>query len=477
MYKKQQIINVYVSDLADKNQCFGKLDDGMSVFIQGIAAVGDFVSIRIIKIKKQYLVGQLVSVIKKSKERINPECKYFGICGGCKWQHINYNEQLRLKEKQVRDAVVHIGKFSKVIVEKCIPAKKVYNYRNKVDFSFTDLRYLTDEEIKLENKKLKKPIDFALGFHPKGCYSKALDIDHCYLTTNTTNKILLLVREFCIRHKSELPIYSTRTHKGELRNLVIRHGKNSNEVMVNLITSTHNLELMKKLNNEFKDNLNNLVTTFINSTTAAKNTVAYGEKEFVISGNGFIYDFINEMKYQISPNSFFQTNTAQAEILYEIILKEGKFKKTDVVYDLFCGTGSISINIANSCKKVLGIEVIESAVNDAFKNMNINKIRNCSFIKLDIKELESIEKKLNKYDMPDKIITDPPRAGMHKKTIEMIKSLVPSYIIYVSCNPASFARDAQILCEENSYVLEKCIPVDLFPQTNHVECICIFKRN
>ena len=475
--KKKQIINVYVSDLAEKNQCFGKLDDGMSIFIQGIVAIGDYVNIEIIKIKKNYIIGKLINVTKKSKQRIQPSCKYFGICGGCKWQHINYNEQLRLKRKQVSDALIHIGLFNNITVQECVPSKKIFQYRNKIDFSFTDLRYLSEEEIKSKKNKSNKPIDFALGFHPKGCYSKALDIDSCDLATKTTNKILAIVKKFCLENTRNLPIYSTKTHKGELRNLVIRHGEKSNQVMINLITTSHKPTLMKKLNILIKEELGNSVTTFINSITSAKNTVAISEKEYIISGSGVIYDYINSNKYQISANSFFQTNTSQAEILNQLIIDEAKFKNTDTVYDLFCGTASISINIAKYCKKVVGIEIVQSAVDDAFKNIKNNDIKNCNFIKLDIKNLEKIYEKLKKYGEPDIIIIDPPRAGMHKRTIEIIKKLSPQKLIYVSCNPASFARDANIICNQNSYSIKKCIPVDLFPQTNHVECITIFECN
>ena len=477
MYKKNQIFNVYVLDLAEKNQCYGKLEDGMSVFIQGIVAVGDHVNVEIIKIKKNYLVGKLINITKKSKKRIQPICKYFGICGGCKWQHINYNEQLRLKSKQVSDALIHIGLLDNIPVEECIPSKKIFEYRNKVDFSFTDLRYLTENEIKSKKDKYNKPLNFALGFHPKGCYSKALDIDSCNLATKTTNKILSIVRKFCLKNIRDLPIYSTKTHKGELRNLVIRHGEKSNQVMINLVTTTHKPILMKKLYILIKEELGDNVTTFVNSITSAKNTVAMSEKEYIISGEGIIYDYINSNKYQISANSFFQTNTSQAEILNQLIIDEAKLKKTDIVYDLFCGTASISINIAKHCKTVLGIEIVQSAIDDAYKNIENNNIKNCNFIKLDIKNLEIIYEKLKKYGNPNKIILDPPRAGLNKKTIEIIKKLAPQKLIYVTCNPASFARDANIICCQNSYSLKKCIPVDLFPQTNHVECIAIFESN
>jgi 23S rRNA (uracil1939-C5)-methyltransferase len=418
MYKKKQRVEVEIIDLGDKNQCFGRLDDGMGIFVQGTAAVGDTVTAEIFKIKKRYLVSRFCELVKPSPHRIDPICPYFGLCGGCKWQHMDYPEQLRLKRKQVQDALEHIGGFADIECEPCLPAPERFGYRNKMDFSFTDLRYLSPEEIKHQDTKntklgelsalsaasVKKPLDFALGFHAPGCYAKAIDLDHCDLSTPEMNLALNTVRAFCLRHKEELPIYSTRSHTGELRNLVVRHGGNTGEFMVNLVTSTHNPELMQELCGDLKAALGERLTTFVNNTTTAKNTVAFGEKEFVLHGSGFITDRLGDYTYRISANSFFQTNTAQAEKLYRLILETARLKPTDVVYDLFCGTGSISLFASGHCQKVLGVELVESSVND------------------------------------------------------------------------SLARDGQMLCEEGQYKLVDCQPIDMFPQTNHVESVARFER-
>jgi len=315
MYKKKQMVEVGIIDLGDKNQCFGRLDDGMGIFVQGPAAVGDVVKAEIFKIKKKYLLSRFRELAKPSPHRIEPVCPYFGHCGGCKWQHMDYPEQLRLKRKQVQDALEHIGGFDEIGCTPCIPAPELFGYRNKMDFSFTDLRYLTSGEIGIEPGEHKKPLDFALGFHAPGCYAKAIDIDHCDLSTEEMNFTLNTVRKFCLEHKEELPIYSTRSHTGELRNLVVRHGGHTGEFMVNLVTSTHNPALMQVLCEELKAALGDRLTTFVNNTTSAKNTVAFGEKEFVLHGPGFITDRLGDYIYRISANSFFQTNTAQAEKL------------------------------------------------------------------------------------------------------------------------------------------------------------------
>jgi 23S rRNA (uracil1939-C5)-methyltransferase len=476
MYRKKQMVEVEIIDLGDKNQSFGRLDDGMSIFVQGAAAVGDVVRAEIFKIKKKYLVARFREIVKPSPHRIDPVCPYFGLCGGCKWQHMDYTEQLRLKRKQVQDALEHIGGFKEIQCEPCLPAPELFGYRNKMDFSFTDLRYLTPEEIGIESGEHEKPLDFALGFHAPGCYSKAIDIDHCDLSTEEMNIALNTVRAFCLRHKEELPIYSTRSHTGELRNLMVRHGGQTGEFMVNLVTSTHHPDLMQTLCKELIAALGDRLTTFVNNTTSAKNTVAFGEKEFVLHGPGTITDRLGDYTYRISANSFFQTNTVQAETLYLQIMETARLQPTDIVYDLFCGTGSIALFASGHCQKVLGVEMVESSVNDARENARRHGVENCEFIRLDLKDIKEIETEMREFGHPDVVITDPPRAGMNPKAVKMLLKMAPPVIVYVSCNPASLARDGQMLCEDGTYRLVHCRPVDMFPQTNHVESVARFER-
>jgi 23S rRNA (uracil1939-C5)-methyltransferase len=476
MYKKKQMVEVEIIDLGDKNQSFGRLEDGISIFVQGPAAVGDVVKAEIFKIKKKYLVSRFRELVKPSPHRIDPVCPYFGLCGGCKWQHMDYSEQLRLKRKQVQDALEHLGGFKSIECDDCLPAPELFGYRNKMDFSFTDLRYLTPDEMESAPEDHEKPLDFALGFHAPGCYSKAIDIDNCDLSTPEMNTTLNTVRKFCIEHKQELPIYSTRSHTGELRNLVVRHGGNTGEFMVNLVTSTHNPELMEKLSHDLQAALGDKLTTFVNNITSAKNTVAFGEKEFILHGPGYITDRLGDYTYRISANSFFQTNTVQAEKLYNLILDQAQLKETDIVYDLFCGTGSITLFASGHCKKVLGVELVESSVRDAKENAKRHNVENCEFIQLDLKDIKHIRKDMADFGAPDVIITDPPRAGMNPKAVKALQEIAPPVIVYVSCNPASLARDGQMLCEDGQYKLVSCQPIDMFPQTNHVESVARFER-
>ncbi|MDF7825739.1 23S rRNA (uracil(1939)-C(5))-methyltransferase RlmD [Pontiellaceae bacterium B12227] len=476
MYKKKQIVEVEIIDLGDKNQSFGRLEDGISIFVQGPAAVGDVVKAEIFKIKKKYLVARFCELVTPSPHRIEPVCRYFGLCGGCKWQHMEYTEQLRLKRKQVQDALERLGGFKEIECGDCMGAPSLFGYRNKMDFSFTDMRYLTPDEMDIDPETHDKPLDFALGFHAPGCYSKAIDIDHCDLSTEEMNITLNTVRAFCLEHKDELPIYSTRSHTGELRNLMVRHGGNTGEFMVNLVTSSHKPELMEKLSAKLLEVLGNKLTTFVNNITSAKNTVAFGEKEYVLYGPGYITDRLGEYNYRISANSFFQTNTVQAEKLYFQILEAAQLKPTDIVYDLFCGTGSITLFASSHCKKVLGVELVESSVNDARANAKRHAVENCKFIRLDLKDIKHIRNDMADFGAPDVVITDPPRAGMNPKAVKALQEIAPPVIIYVSCNPASLARDGQMLCEEGQYKLVSCQPIDMFPQTNHVESVARFEK-
>jgi 23S rRNA (uracil1939-C5)-methyltransferase len=474
MNKKGDVVEVELFDTADKNRCVGTLENGIRIFVEGPAAVGDRVRARITKIKKRYLTARLTEVIRLSGRRTEPRCRYFGVCGGCKWQHLEYGEQLRLKRKQVADALEHLGGFESPAVTECLPAAETYGYRNKIDMDFTDRRYLTADEMDTPEEELEKPLDFALGFHAPGCFAKAIDIDRCEIATDAMNRAVETVRRFCRERK--LSIYSTFTHEGFLRNLVVRQGGQTGELMVNLITSTHEPELMQALCAELQSALGPQLTTFVNGISQRKNLVAFNEQEHVLCGDGTITDRLGEYAFRISPNSFFQTNTAQAETLYNEILRAAQFKGNETVYDLFCGTGSIALFAARHCERVLGLEWIESAVADAQKNALEHGADNCTFRQMDLMHFGKIRDELEAYGLPDLVITDPPRAGMHPKAVQMLRELAPPVVIYVSCGPASLARDGQLLCEGGLYRLASVQPVDLFPQTNHVESVARFER-
>lgn len=474
MHHKGEQIEVTIADAGDDDKCFAKLEDGMSVFVQGRVAVGDRVSAEVYKVKKNYLEAKLREVLSPSASRVEPPCQHFGVCGGCKWQHVDYAAQLEQKRKHVQDALRHIGGFKEIIVEPAIAALSPYHYRNKVDFSFSNRRYLSPDEMNID-ASLLKPLDFALGFHAPQRYDKAIDIDECHIATSEMNKVLETVKAFSQAKK--LSVYSTDTDSGMLRNLVVRQSVHTDDLMVNLVTSPpHDAPLMNELLVRLNDALGERLTTFVNGLSSRKNTVAFSESEAVMKGDGTITERLGAYRFSISANSFFQTNTLQAERLYEKTLELARLEKSDVVYDLYCGTGSISVFISAHCAKVFGIEMVESSIRDAHANALRNGITNCRFKMLDLKDFGKMESELKEFGLPDVVITDPPRAGMHPDAVQTLLKLAPKRIVYVSCNPASLARDGKSFCDGGNYRLTEVHPVDMFPHTNHIESVAVFER-
>lgn len=471
MYQKGQLITATLSDLAEDDKCYAKLPDGMSVFIRGTLAIGDTVEAIIYKAKKSYLEAQFTKLLSPSPLRTAPRCEVFGICGGCKWQHLDYNAQLQQKNKQVLDALKHIGGFQNVSMLEPIGATRLYHYRNKVDFSLSTSRYLLPSE--MNSPQSDKRNDFAIGFHAPHRYDKVIDIAQCHIAPEEANLVLNTVRTFALEH--HLTIYNTHTHEGFLRNLVVRKAFRTHELMVNLVTSWHDVALMKSLLHALQQSLGESLTTFVNNVSTKKNTVAFGDEEFVVFGKGFITEQLGDYRFNISANSFFQTNTEQAERLYEATLRFAGLSGNEIVYDLYCGTGSISIFISKHCKKVFGIELVESAIRDAIANAAENQVRNCTFKMLDLMKFETLRAELSEFGMPDVVITDPPRAGMHPKAIQTLLQFAPKKIVYVSCNPASLARDGKLICESGKYRLATVQAVDMFPHTNHIESVALFE--
>lgn len=471
MYQKGQTIVATLSDLAEDDKCYAKLPDGMSVFIRGALAIGDTVEATIYKAKKTYLEANFAKLLSPSPLRVEPKCAVFGICGGCKWQHLDYAAQLQQKNKQVIDALERIGGFRDVAMLDPIGATTVYHYRNKVDFSLSNQRYLLPSEIHSPNPNKRN--DFALGFHAPQRYDKVIDIEQCHIAPVEANIVLNATRDFALRRR--LTIYDTHSREGFLRNLVVRKAFRTNELMVNLVTSWHDAPLMRSLLADLQQALGESLTTFVNNISTKQNAVAFGEEEFVMFGKGFITETLGEHRFKISANSFFQTNSEQAERLYETVRDFAGLSGNETVYDLYCGTGSISIFISKQCQKILGIELVESAVRDAIANASENRARNCAFKMLDLMKFETIQSELEAFGAPDVVITDPPRAGMHPKAVRAMLKFAPKKIVYVSCNPASLARDGKLICESGQYRLVKAQAVDMFPHTNHIESVALFE--
>lgn len=479
--KKGEIVELEIEKYAFEGRGIAKVEKGSIVpgsidesknkyvvFVDG-SYPGDKVSARLTKIKKSYAEARVAEILKPSDLRINARCKFFGTCGGCKQQDLDYPIQTKFKQQQVEEIFTKMGGFNDFLIEEILPSEKIFFYRNKMEFSFSDKRWLTEEEIK-SNKNIEK--DFALGLHIPKVYDKVLDIDECFLQSEVSNKILNFTRNFF--KERNVSIYSTKTHEGFLRNLVIKQSHHSDDLMVNLVTSSENEILL----NEYKEILlkkTPQITTIINNINLKKAAVAFGDYEKVLYGSGHIYDTIGKYKFRISANSFFQANTLQAEKLYQTALDFAGMKGDEIVFDLYSGAGTISIFVSGHCKEVYAFESVESAVADAEENAKLNNVKNAQFISADLYKsfLPIVEEK--KLPKPDLVILDPPRSGMHNNTIEDVIKLNPKKIVYVSCNPATQVRDIKLFSEAG-YKLIKIKPVDMFPHTYHIENIALLKK-
>jgi len=466
-FEGKGIVKVSKNELLGLNDSNGN-EKNYVVFVQG-SYPGDKVKARLLKIKKNFAEAITTEVISPSKDRIKARCKYFGTCGGCKQQDLNYEAQVFYKQKQVEEIFEKLGGFSDYKIEPIKPSENVFYYRNKMEFSFSDKRWLTKEEISREGRLER---DFALGLHIPRIYDKVLDIDECFLQSEISNDILNFTREFF--KKRNTSVYSTKTHTGFLRNLVIRQSFHTNDLMVNLVTSEEDDELL----NEYSDKIRKTIpqiTTIINNINKKLAAVAIGDYEKIIFGSGFIYDKIGKYKFRISANSFFQTNTLQAERLYQTALDYAQLTGNEIVYDLYSGAGTIAIYISDKVKQVYALESVASAIADAHINEELNNISNVKFFSADLYKsfLPIVEK--NKVPKPDIIIVDPPRSGMHQNTVNDVITLSPSKIVYVSCNPTTQARDIKLMVDAG-YKLIKIRPVDMFPHTYHIESVALLVK-
>jgi 23S rRNA (uracil1939-C5)-methyltransferase len=438
------------------------------VFVHG-SYPGDTVKAKLTKIKKSYAEAVAVEVLTPSELRTTAKCEYFGTCGGCKQQDMIYKSQADFKQFQVEEIFRNMGGFKELKPEPVIPAEQVYFYRNKMEYSFADKRWITEQEI---NSGTELDRSFALGLHIPGMFDKVLDINACYLQSELSSRILNFTRSFFKSRNTS--IYSSKTNEGYLRNLVVRQGLHTGDVMVNLVTFYEDDKLVRMYTDELLKSAPE-VTTVINNINIKKALVATGDYEKVFYGPGFIYDNIGNYRYRISANSFFQTNTIQAVNLYQAAADYACFKGNEVVYDLYSGAGTISIFVSGMVKQVYAIEAVESAVKDAQENLQLNNINNVNFILADLYKtfLPIVEEK--QIPAPDVIILDPPRGGMHPNTVDDILKLAPPKIVYVSCNPTTQVRDIKLLTAEK-YRLVKMRPVDMFPHTYHIENVALLEK-
>ena len=469
MRKKPILEQVRVEGIAAEGKALARVDDKV-VFVPGVAP-GDVVDIRITRKKKSFMEGVAIHFHEYSKDRVEPFCEYFGTCGGCKWQHLPYPLQLKFKQQQVVDNMERIAKVELPEIQSIIGSKNDILYRNKLEFTFSDTRWLTKVEIE-NSYALNRN---GLGFHIPGRFDKVLDIEKCYLQEEPSNKIRNWLRAYSI--KNGLPFYNLKTHEGYLRIAIIRTAT-SGQSMVILQVAQDKPEWLTPL-------LDALITEFPEVTSLnyvinnKRNETFHDLPVHNYSGEPFIEEYmtIQENKpekliFQIGPKSFYQTNSTQAYELYKIARSYAGLTGSELVYDLYTGTGTIANFVAHQAKKVIGLEYVEAAIEDAKINSSINKITNTDFYAGDIKDLLN-EAFINNHGKPDVIISDPPRAGMHPDVIEMLLRVAAPRIVYVSCNPATQARDLALLDEK--YKVVKLQPVDMFPQTHHVENVALLE--
>lgn len=455
---------VKITDIGTEGNAVAKVD-GQVVFVPMLIP-GDVVDIRVRKKRRKYMEGTAVRFHEYSSDRIEPRCTHFGVCGGCKWQHLRYEKQLEFKEKQVIDNLTRIGKLELSGVRPILGSSEIYGYRNKLEFTFSDKRWLTREEMLADNDRI---VEDALGFHIPGYFDKVLDIRECHFQPDPSNAIRDSVRRYA--HRKSLAFFNIRQQSGFLRNLIIRTTRSGN-VMVIVVFFMDEREringLMEHLRTEFPR-----ITSLYYIINTKKNDSLSDQVPVLYSGDDHLLEEIDSLKFRIGPLSFYQTNTLQAGKLYAIAKEFAGLTGRETVYDLYTGAGTIACYVAGEARKVIGMEYVDAAVEDAVINSGINNIGNTEFYAGDIRLLLN-EKFIQEKGRPDVIITDPPRAGMHSDVVEQILSAGPSRIVYISCNPSTQARDAGLMSEK--YRVAAVQPVDMFPHTHHVENVILLER-
>lgn len=465
----QLLENVLIEDYAAEGKSIARLE-GKVVFVENTVP-GDVVDVRLLKDKKDWAEGYPVQFKVYSSERIAAFCDHFGICGGCQWQTLPYPLQLKYKQQQVEETLKRIGKVPLPEIQPIVGSEHTTAYRNKIEYTFSSKRFLLSRarpETDLGDQSSEEELD-AVGFHARRMFDKVVEIDKCYLQSAPSNEI----RNFIAQYGRELglPFYNFRQHTGYFRGLLIRMAL-TGEILVNIIVAEKRpdveKDLMDKLLVKFPE-----VTTWLFTLNEKMNDSLYDLSPEVYKGSGYITEQLGSFKFKISSNSFFQTNTRQAEKLYGVVREFAGLTGREIVYDLYCGTGSIGIFLSGEAKKVIGVELVESAISDARQNAALNGILTAEFFCGDVVKICNDAFFLS-HGTPDVIITDPPRAGMHEKLVQKLLDIASPRIVYVSCNPATQARDLSLLGVK--YHVKAIKPVDMFPHTLHIECVVLLER-
>lgn len=457
-----------VLDYAAEGKSLAKLD-GKVIFIEG-AVPGDLVDVQLSKNKADWAEGHTVHIHSYSSDRVTPFCSHFGVCGGCQWQMLPYEQQLFYKQKQVQDNLSRIGRITLPEIRPIIGASQTIHYRNKLEYTFATRKFIPREEfrrMKAEGVSLADQPG-AAGFHVRGFFDKVVEIDTCYLQEEPTNAIRKFVAAFAV--EKGISFYNIRQHEGWLRNMFVRN-TTTGELMINIVfgyEDTPNRELLlAQLLEKFPS-----ITTLLYTINTKRNDSLIDLEPQVYSGNGYITEKLEDFQFIISPKSFFQTNTYQAEKLYSVTRDFAELNGSQTVYDLYCGTGSIGIFVSAGAAKLVGVEVVPDAIIDAKKNAALNNLTSASFFAGDVTDICD-DAFFEAQGRPDVVITDPPRAGMHEKLVKKLLDIAAPVIVYVSCNPATQARDLALLDEK--YRVTGIQPVDMFPHTLHIENVVQLK--
>ncbi|MDR0941677.1 MAG: 23S rRNA (uracil(1939)-C(5))-methyltransferase RlmD [Bacteroidales bacterium] len=468
MSKRQKrlpyIENVHIETIAAEGKAIAKIDD-LVVFIEGVVP-GDIVNIQLTKKRKNYCEARVQSFVKQSDVRCNAFCAHFGICGGCKWQILPYANQLQYKQQQVIDQLTRIGHLQ---IEETLPiaaSQKTEFYRNKLEFTFSNKRWMTTEEI-ASNEQIANPN--ALGFHIPGLFDKVVNIEKCYLQSDESNEIRNFIREFAYAHN--YTFFDIRNHNGLLRNLIIRT-TTTGEIMVVVVFYENDSEKISALLQAVQEQFPQ-ITSLLYVVNQKANDTIHDQEIHCYAGRNYIVETMEGLQFKIGAKSFYQTNSEQAYTLYSIARNFAQLNGNEIVYDLYTGIGTIANFVAAHAAKVVGIEYVPEAIVDAKENSEQNNIANTTFYSGDMKDILTDEF-IAAHGTPDVIITDPPRAGMHQSVVETILRCAPKRIVYVSCNPATQARDIQLMSEQ--YAVKKLQAVDMFPHTHHVENVVLLEK-
>ncbi len=458
------IEQVEIVDVAAEGKAIARVND-LVVFVPFVAP-GDIVDLQLHRRKHKYAEGWVLKIHKYSDVRTEPFCSHFGICGGCKWQHLPYEQQLFYKQKQVEDNLIRIGKISLPEISPIKGSSKIQFYRNKLEFTFSNKSWLTQEEL---NSEQTFDCRNALGFHIPGMFDKVLDIKKCWLQDDISNLIRLEIRKYTIEHN--YPFFDLREQSGLMRNIIVRTAS-TGEIMLIVVFFRKDTEKIQALMSHIAEVFPQITSLLYVINQKANDTIT-DQKVHVFRGRDYIIESMEDLQFKIGPKSFYQTNSEQAYELYKIVRDFAGLNGTELVYDLYTGTGTIANFIASQAHKVIGIEYVPEAIEDAKVNSALNGIENILFYAGDMKDILT-QDFINEHGRPDVIITDPPRAGMHDDVIKTILFAEPGKIVYVSCNPATQARDLGLLDEK--YKVTRVQPVDMFPHTHHVENVVLLKK-